>query len=255
MKRKCVLFSIAILAAMIIATTALSGCGCNDTNSATPDSAAATIDEAATNTTETIATDANGETIAADNASTNNTENNSKAATAATTANAGNAQNNKNDNKATNNNTNNAADKNTNNSGNSTNTNKNGNSGNANTTNSNNSKNGKTWHEAIYEDVYHPAQTKRVKVVDQAAYSYEEPVYDYVYHAICNTCGADITNDPVAHTKVHTLAHEGGSWSDVPKYEQTGTKTVNVPEQSHYETQVVKAAWTEHKLVREAGWY
>ena len=36
---------------------------------------------------------------------------------------------------------------------------------------------------------------------------------------------------------------------------QVGTRTVNVPEESHYETKIVKEAWTEKKLIREAGWY
>ena len=104
-----------------------------------------------------------------------------------------------------------------------------------------------------YRTVIHPAETVQVKIIDKAGYTYEEPVYDYVYHAICNTCGADITDDPVAHTKVHTLAHEGGSWSDVPKYEQVSTKTVTVPEQSHYETRTIKAAWSEYEIVREVA--
>ena len=80
-------------------------------------------------------------------------------------------------------------------------------------------------------------------------------MYEYVYHHICNTCGADITDDPNGHIKIHLMAHEGGSFRTTAVYEQVDTKTVNVPEQSHYETQTVKAAWTEHKLVREAGWY
>ena len=48
-------------------------------------------------------------------------------------------------------------------------------------------------------------------------------------------------------------AREGGRYHD--DYVQVGTKTVNVPEQSHMETVVVREAWTEQVLVREAGWY
>ena len=256
MKRTNRVFGIAVLATMILATTVLNGCGC-DNNKATPDSAVATVDETTENTNETntTATYADGTTIAAESANTNATAGNNKTATTATgTA----VQNDKNKTTASGNNqnTNNSAEsKNTNSGNNNTNNGNNTGTNKSNSANTNNSGNGKTWHDAVYEDIYHPAETKQVKVVDKEAYSYEEPVYDYVYHAICNTCGADITDDPVAHTKVHTLAHEGGSWSDIPKYEQVGTKTVTVPEQSHYETQTVKAAWTEHKLVREAGWY
>ena len=78
---------------------------------------------------------------------------------------------------------------------------------------------GKTYHEAEYEYIQHSAETERVKVVDCEAYSYEEPVYEQKWSMIC--------------------------WG----------KTVNVPEESHYETKIVKEAWTEKKLIRAAGWY
>ena len=110
---------------------------------------------------------------------------------------------------------------------------------------------GKTYHEAVYKTVNHPAETKQVKVVDQEAYSYEEPVYEW--RTFCNVCGADITENCFPHIKQHMLANEGGRYHD--DYVQVGTKTVNVPEKSHYETVVVKEAWTEKVLVKEAGWY
>ena len=106
---------------------------------------------------------------------------------------------------------------------------------------------GKTWHEAVYKTVNHPAETKKVKVVDQEAYSYEEPVYEW--RTFCNACGEDITYNLVQHCKEN---NHGRYHND---YVQVGTKTVNVPEQSHYETVVVKEAWTEKVLVKEAGWY
>ena len=53
--------------------------------------------------------------------------------------------------------------------------------------------------------------------------------------------------------KEHALEGEGGRYHD--DYVQVDTKTVTVPEQSHMETVVVKEAWTERVLVREAGWY
>ena len=106
---------------------------------------------------------------------------------------------------------------------------------------------GKTYHEAVYKTVNHPAETKKVKVVDQEAYSYEEPVYEW--RTFCNACGEDITYNLVQHCK----ENNHGRYHD--DYVQVGTKTVNVPEQSHYETVVVKEAWTEKVLVKEAGWY
>lgn len=113
----------------------------------------------------------------------------------------------------------------------------------------------KTWHEAEYEYIKHPAETKKVWVVDKAAYTYEEPVYEEQWRTICNGCGADITGNSTAHLKAHALNDEPGGYHVEPIEVQTGTKTVTVPEQGHYETQVVKEAWTEKKLVKEAGYY
>jgi hypothetical protein len=95
---------------------------------------------------------------------------------------------------------------------------------------------GLTWHDAVYEDVW---------VVDIPASSYEEPVYEWKSRAICNTCEADITADIVGHGKSHTLNEENFSYKGEDYEVQTGTRTVNVPEQGHF----------EKKLVREAGYY
>ena len=114
----------------------------------------------------------------------------------------------------------------------------------------------KKWHEAQYEYIQHPAETKQVWVVDQEAYTYEKPVYEEVGRAICNNCEADITDCITAHMKEHALNGTGkygyrGEWVEM----QVGTETVTVPEKGHWETQVVKEAWTEKKLIREAGYY
>lgn len=117
----------------------------------------------------------------------------------------------------------------------------------------------KTYHEAEYKTVHHPAETEKVWVVDKEAYSYEEPVYESHDRTICNDCGADLTDmsdsEATHHCGNHLLNGGKGSyrneWVDI----QVGTKTVNVPEEGHYETRVVKEAWDEQVLVREAGWY
>lgn len=85
--------------------------------------------------------------------------------------------------------------------------------------------------------------TEKVKVVDKKAYSYEEPVYETKGRAICNDCGADITDLGGSGIADHICEHaeNGGKGSyrvDDVKI-QTGTKTVNVPEKSHYETKVI----------------
>lgn len=79
----------------------------------------------------------------------------------------------------------------------------------------------------------------QVKVIDQEAYSYEEDVYETRGRTFCNVCGADITDNCVAHMKAHALADEGGGYHDEWVDVKVGTKTVNVPEKSHYETKIV----------------
>lgn len=113
----------------------------------------------------------------------------------------------------------------------------------------------KTYHEAVYKTVHHEAVTEQVWVVDEAAYSYEEPVYETVGVVICNGCGADITNNKNTHLKEHALNDEPGGYHVESKQVQSGTKTVNVPEQGHYETKTIKEAYDEKVLVKEAGWY
>ncbi len=113
----------------------------------------------------------------------------------------------------------------------------------------------KTWHEAVYKTVNHPAETEKVWVVDKEAYTYEEPVYEYKVRTICNECGADITGDVDNHIYNHIINGQNGSYSAKKIEVQVGTKTVEVPEQGHWETKVVKEAWTEKVLVKEAGYY
>ena len=76
----------------------------------------------------------------------------------------------------------------------------------------------------------------QVKVVDQKAYTYEEPIYEKQGRAICNDCGADIT-DNLEHI-FDEIENGGkyGSYKVVTVNVQVGTKTVTVPEKSHYET-------------------
>ena len=76
----------------------------------------------------------------------------------------------------------------------------------------------------------------KVKVVDKEAYTYEEPIYEKQRRAICNDCGADIT-DNLEHI-FDEIKNGGkyGSYKVVTVNVQVGTKTVTVPEKSHYET-------------------
>lgn len=75
----------------------------------------------------------------------------------------------------------------------------------------------------------------RVKVVDQEAYTYEEPVYEKQGRYICKACGADIT-DNLEHIFECAESHDGkASYKTVSVKVQVGTKTITVPEKSHYE--------------------
>ena len=76
----------------------------------------------------------------------------------------------------------------------------------------------------------------QVKVVDQEAYTYEEPVYEKQGRAICKVCGKDITDNRSEHNEQHALNGEPVSWTVKTIEVQVGTKTVTVPEKSHYET-------------------
>ena len=139
-----------------------------------------------------------------------------------------------------------------------------GSSGNASTSGGSTSGGGsgsdKTYHEAVYKTVHHDAEYEDVYGVDQEAYSYEEPVYEKRVYTVCHVCGAEFdtsydTSAFFAHDKAHMLAGEGSGYHNEIRKVQVGTNTVNVPEEGHYEKKLVKAAWDEKVLVKEAGWY
>ena len=119
---------------------------------------------------------------------------------------------------------------------------------------------GKIYHEAVYKTVHHDAEYENVYVVDQEAYSYEEPVYEKRVYTICHVCGAEFDTSYSssafwAHDDQHLLAGEGSGYHNDIRKVQVGTNTVNVPEEGHYEKKLVKAAWDEKVFVKEAGWY
>ena len=115
----------------------------------------------------------------------------------------------------------------------------------------------KVWHEAEYKTVHHPAETKKVWVVDQEGYTFEEPVYENVSIYVCNDCGEDITDDEYRQQHLIYELKNGASASYRVAYDkkQIDTKTITVEEKGHWETQVVKEAWDEQVLIKEAGYY
>ncbi|MDD5795488.1 MAG: hypothetical protein PUD24_00940, partial [Oscillospiraceae bacterium] len=117
----------------------------------------------------------------------------------------------------------------------------------------------KTYHEAEYKTVHHPAETKteKVWVVDKEAYTYEKPIYEMHDRTLCNDCNMDMTDMTAQERGLHLINEPHGSYRNEYIEIQVGTETVEVPEEGHYETKttVVKEAWDEQVLVREAGWY
>lgn len=89
-----------------------------------------------------------------------------------------------------------------------------------------------TQHTHSWKDI---TKATRVKVVDQEAYTYEEPIYEEQERAICKVCGEDITDNRIEHNKQHAFNGESVSYKYVTVTIQVGTKTVTVPEKSHYE--------------------
>lgn len=98
---------------------------------------------------------------------------------------------------------------------------------------------GKTWHEAEYK-------IEKVWVVDEEACTWQRPIYEEHEAAICNTCGAEIT-DNLDHIFEHMDKGENGSYRCETVRTLVGYETVNEPEVGHWETKT--------ELVREAGWY
>lgn len=100
-----------------------------------------------------------------------------------------------------------------------------------------------------YKTVTHPAETTQAKVIDKAAYYYEEPVYEYVYKHLCWGCDADVgvmdDKQTLDHATMHHNKGEISGYRYTKLKVQVGTKKIDVPEQSHLETVTIKSAWTE----------
>lgn len=108
----------------------------------------------------------------------------------------------------------------------------------------------KTWHNAVYQIVEHPSETEEVWIVDKEAYTTEMPVYGDKEVIVCDVCLNDITLSIEEHY------HENGyTYHTETQTYITGTELITVPEEGHYETVVIKEAWTERILVKEAGYY
>ena len=98
------------------------------------------------------------------------------------------------------------------------------------------------WHDPVYEKKW---------VVDQAAWdeTVSEPIYEMVEKAICNGCGADITNNIDGH--IYSALESGnyncGGWHSEWIQEQTGTNThtIHHDEVGHWEEVLVQEGYWE----------
>ena len=99
---------------------------------------------------------------------------------------------------------------------------------------------GKTWHDAEYK-------TEKVWVVDEEGYTWQKPIYETHDRTICNTCGADITDNCAEHGKQHMLNGENSSYRNETVDTLVGYETVEEPEKGHWESKTT--------LVRPEGWY
>ena len=245
--------AVAMTVAAFIISTSMLLTGCSEAPNATPDQAqatTATIAKGDTTSTQ-LSTDASGKVIDPTTAKADG-----DTSVKATEAKASDTSS-KSDSASSNSDSSSASSKSGESSGGSSSSSKSGGSSGGSTSDGGS---GKTYHEAVYKTIHHDAEYEDVYVVDQEAYSYEEPVYEERQITVCHVCGAefDTSYDTSAfwtHNKAHALAGEGSGYhSDVRKV-QVGTNTVNVPEEGHYEKKLVKAAWDEKVLVKEAGWY
>lgn len=100
-----------------------------------------------------------------------------------------------------------------------------------------------------YKTVTHPAETAQAKVIDKAAYYYEEPVYEMQYKHLCWGCDAVMngltSEEKGAHEMAHFLNGEISGYRYVGRKVQIDSKKIEVPEQTHFETVTTKNAWTE----------
>ena len=93
--------------------------------------------------------------------------------------------------------------------------------------------------------VHHDEQGHNEKILVSEAWTEEIPIYEDKEVAICNGCGADITNNPTEHNMNHMLNGEKGGWHTEWKQVQVGTNKINHDAVYEDKWVVDKAAWDE----------
>lgn len=93
--------------------------------------------------------------------------------------------------------------------------------------------------------VHHDEQGHNEKILVSEAWTEEIPIYEDKEVAICNGCGAHITNNPTEHNMNHMLNGEKGGWHTEWKQVQVGTNKINHDAVYEDKWVVDKAAWDE----------
>lgn len=93
--------------------------------------------------------------------------------------------------------------------------------------------------------VHHDEQGHNEKILVSEAWTEEIPIYEDKEVAICNGCGADISNNPTEHNMNHMLNGEKGGWHTEWKQVQVGTNKINHDAVYEDKWVVDKAAWDE----------
>lgn len=113
------------------------------------------------------------------------------------------------------------------------------------------------------------ARTSADILIAQMVADSDEYVYGYRYIAGCGVCNKTLEEiitvgfDNDIYESIKNISEEHKN-QHIANGERSGYfagyttilyKITTVPEESHYETQIIKEAWTEEILVKEAGWY
>ena len=106
-----------------------------------------------------------------------------------------------------------------------------------------------------YDTVTRHAETAQAKVIDKAAYYYEEPVYEMQYKQLCWGCDTDVgimtDKERADHASMHHKKGEISGYRQSGHKIQTGTNRYDVPEVSHNETVTTKQAYNELVFVTD----
>ena len=98
---------------------------------------------------------------------------------------------------------------------------------------------------AEYETVHHEEKGHNEQYVIKEAWTESVPIYENQIRSICNTCGADITGFASEHAEQHMLNGENGAHHTEVVQVQTGTETIEHPEEYGTRYVVDQAAYDE----------